>query len=109
VKVPRVPIADNTPGGEMPKFRNLWEHIRVDMPKTGRGKAAVLDALALPLLLKSAIDALYGHYAETFELWRDESIAVPPVFIVVCQTTAASKLLLSQRAAGDYGRPHINQ
>ena len=28
VKLPRVPLADNIPGGEMPKFRNLWEHIR---------------------------------------------------------------------------------
>ena len=27
VKLPRVPVADNVPGGEMPKFRNLWEHI----------------------------------------------------------------------------------
>ncbi len=37
VKLPRVPVADNIPGGEMPMFRNLWEHIRKDMPKKGRG------------------------------------------------------------------------
>ncbi len=24
VKLPRVPVADNIPGGEMPRFRNLW-------------------------------------------------------------------------------------
>ncbi|MBN2088919.1 DEAD/DEAH box helicase family protein, partial [candidate division KSB1 bacterium] len=28
VKLPRVPVADNIPGNEMPRFRNLWEHIR---------------------------------------------------------------------------------
>ena len=28
VKLPRVPVADNIPGEEMPVFRNLWEHIR---------------------------------------------------------------------------------
>ena len=33
VKLPRVPVADNIPGGEMPRFRNLWEHIRTHMPK----------------------------------------------------------------------------
>jgi type III restriction enzyme len=33
VKLPRVPVADNIPGGDMPKFRNLWENIRADMPK----------------------------------------------------------------------------
>ncbi|MDE0209437.1 MAG: DEAD/DEAH box helicase family protein, partial [Boseongicola sp.] len=33
VKLPRVPVADNISGGDMPKFRNLWEHIRKGMPK----------------------------------------------------------------------------
>jgi hypothetical protein len=27
VKLPRVPIADNIPGNEMPMFRDLWKHI----------------------------------------------------------------------------------
>ena len=45
VKLPRVPVADNIPGDEMPMFRNLWEHIRKDMPKKGRGKARTLDPL----------------------------------------------------------------
>ena len=39
VKLPRVPVAENIPGDEMPMFRNLWENIRKDMPKKGRGKA----------------------------------------------------------------------
>src|SRR5205814_5445452 len=43
VKLPRVPVADNIPGGDMPVFRNLWEHIRTKMPKKGRGKANKLD------------------------------------------------------------------
>ena len=25
VKLPRVPVADNVPGGDMPRLRNLWE------------------------------------------------------------------------------------
>ena len=45
VKLPRVPVADNIPGDEMPMFRNLWEHIRKKMPKKGRGKAEALDPL----------------------------------------------------------------
>ncbi len=48
VKLPRVPVAENIPGDEMPMFRNLWENIRKDMPKKGRGKAGDLDPLALP-------------------------------------------------------------
>jgi hypothetical protein len=61
VKLPRVPVADNIPGGDMPKFRNLWEHIRTKMPKKGRGKAENLDPLSLPITLITALDALYGH------------------------------------------------
>ena len=38
VKLPRVPVAENIPGDEMPMFRNLWENIRKDMPKKGRGQ-----------------------------------------------------------------------
>jgi type III restriction enzyme len=45
VKLPRVPVADNIPGADMPMYRNLWEHIRTDMPKAGRGKASSLDPL----------------------------------------------------------------
>ena len=93
VKLPRVPVADNIPGGDMPKFRNLWEHIRAGMPKKGRGKSGKLDPADLPLLLKTALDALYGHYAKTAELWREAGTAVDPVFIVVCNNTAASKLV----------------
>ncbi len=33
VKLPRVPVADNLAAGDMPMFRNLWEHIRTLMPK----------------------------------------------------------------------------
>jgi len=93
VKLPRVPIADNIPGNEMPIFRNLWEHIRSKMPKKGRGKANVLDPLNIPVELQTALEALYGHYAKTFDLWQKGGIKVPPCFIVVCNNTSASKLV----------------
>ncbi|MBK1643237.1 restriction endonuclease [Thiocapsa imhoffii] len=93
VKLPRVPIADNIPGGEMPMFRNLWEHIRAKMPKKGRGKAASLNPLDLPPQLQTALEALYGHYEKTHALWTAAGVTVPPCFIVVCNNTATSKLV----------------
>jgi type III restriction enzyme len=93
VKLPRVPIADNIPGNEMPMYRNLWEHIRKDMPKKGRGKATGLDPLKLPTPFITALEALYGHYKQTFDLWQQTGIAVPPCFILVCNNTATSKLV----------------
>ena len=93
VKLPRVPVADNVPGNEMPMYRELWKHIRTRMPKRGRGKAGSLDPSSLPPQLRTALDALYGHYEETFRLWEEAGLSAPPCFIVVCNNTAASKLV----------------
>lgn len=93
VKLPRVPVADNIPGAEMPKFRELWKHIGTKMPKKGRGEGAKLDPLSIPVELQTALNALYGHYEKTFELWREEGIKAPPCFIVVCNNTSTSKLV----------------
>jgi type III restriction enzyme len=94
VKLPRVPTADNIPEADVPVFRDLWEHIRDDMPKKGRGKGqGDLDPNSLPAKLQTALVALYNHYHETFEKWRTAGIESPPVFIVVCNNTSASKLV----------------
>ena len=93
VKLPRVPVAENIPGDEMPVYRNFWENIRKDMPKKGRGSGGELDPLKLPTRLQTALQALYGHYEKTFHLWQDKGIPVPPCFIIICQNTAISKLV----------------
>ena len=93
VKLPRVPVAENIPGNEMPMFRNLWENIRKDMPTKGRGKGEELDPLKLPTRFQTALQSLYGHYEKTFKLWEGKGIKVPPCFILVCQNTAISKLV----------------
>ena len=91
VKLPRVPVAENIPGEELPVFRDLWKHISKDMPKKGRGE--FLDPLKLPIRLQTALMALYGHYEKTYKLWEEAGIKVPPCFIIVCQNTAISKLV----------------
>ena len=96
VKLPRVPVAENIPGSEMPMFRDLWESLKkqkATLPMAGRTKAGDLDPLKLPILLQTAIESLYGHYVKTFDLWKEAGISVPPCFIIVCQNTAISKLV----------------
>ena len=93
VKLPRVPVADNIPGEQAPIFRNLWEHIRPNMPKAGKRKSVNLDPLSLPVELQTALEALYGHYKTTFALWEEGGSEVPPCFIIVCNNTATSKLV----------------
>ncbi len=93
VKLPRVPVADNIPSAEMPRFRELWKHIGPKMPKAGRGRGGAGDPLGLPVELQSALEALYGHYERVFEQWRAAGAEAPPCFIVVCNNTSTSKLV----------------
>ena len=94
VKLPRVPVSDDVSKEDMPRLRVLWEHIGKKMPKKGRGKnAAPHDPELLPSLVETAASALYSHYERTFHDWVAAEIETPPVFIVVCNNTATSKLL----------------
>src|SRR5215208_3420302 len=63
------------------------------MPKKGAAKSGDLNPLAIPAELQTALYSLYSHYQEEFEDWKRAAIAVPPVFIVVCNNTASSKLV----------------
>ena len=47
----------------------------------------------MPSPLISALEALYGSYERTYKDWQEAGIESPPVFIVVCQNTAISKLI----------------
>lgn len=93
VKLPRVPVADNDPHiEELPKFRELWKHIAKKMPKKAKGQKD-LDPFALPVEFQTALEALYGHYCKVDEEWKNAGISEPPVFIIVCNNTATSKLV----------------
>ncbi|MEA2984713.1 MAG: type restriction enzyme, partial [Alphaproteobacteria bacterium] len=99
VKVPRLPTLDDRIAGELPKFRNLYANIQSGtqpLPKKGRAKQkeGSLTGAPLPALLESGLEALYDHYRKTFEAWAAEpKLGRPPVFIVVCNNTATSKLV----------------
>ena len=93
VKLPRVPVSDYIPNSDIPKFRNLWEHIGTKLPKKGRGRAGTLDPNRLPIELQTALKVLYGHYEKTFDRWIEVGSEVPPSFIVVCNNSSTSKLV----------------
>ncbi len=97
VKVPRVPVQD-VPGADEPIYRNLYRYIQTQgdtkLPRAGRGKqAGALDPERLPTQLTGALQSLYGHYAKVFANWWGKGGPTPPVFIVVCNNTATSKLV----------------
>jgi len=105
VKVPRVPVADDSMTGDLPTYRNLWLRIRDSLPKKGRGKAAVVGEPKLPAELEGALQSLYGNYRSYHQAWETEAAKAtempPPVFIVVCNNTNVSKLVFDWIAGWD--------
>jgi type III restriction enzyme len=101
VKVPRLPVVDDAIKGDLPKFRDVYNVIREENPRAfpmkGRRKGgAAADPSKLPHhLLEAALkDALYKHYEDVFKKWEAQpELGRPPVFIVVCNNTATSKLI----------------
>ncbi|QQV79258.1 DEAD/DEAH box helicase family protein (plasmid) [Sphingomonas aliaeris] len=102
VKLPRVPVTDNLVQTDTVVYRDLWKHIGKSMPKTTAG-ANKLSPFDLNPLLLTALNSLYSHYAGEFERWQRAGIGVPPVFIVVCQNTAISKLVFEWIAGFERG------
>jgi type III restriction enzyme len=104
-------MRDDTQRIDLPVLRNLYEHIRDDLPKAGRktakarakaeGKKLVEEPPRLPETLQAALKQFYEHYKEEYETRRHSAAASqtdqllfedsPPVFIVVCNNTSVSK------------------
>ena len=100
VKVPRVPVADDSMVGEQPTYRELWLNIRDDLPKKGRKTEKYGEEPKLPAKLEGALQALYGNYKKHYERWEKDKDArykglTPPVFIVVCNNTNVSKMVFN--------------
>ena len=98
VKIPRVPIDDDSASPDsLPTYRNLWLRIRDQLPKKGRKSVADGTEPAIPAPLQGALHSLYSNYEKSFTRWQgahaEQPDSTPPVFIVVCNNTAVSKMV----------------
>ena len=117
VKIPRVPVSDNAamgPSGDLsPRFRDLWSHIRGDLPRRRPVKEVVAPTEPQPPPdLEAALQSLYGDYKASYRQWeRSGTTPTPPVFIVVCNNTTTSKMVFdwiagwSKPMTGPEGQP----
>jgi type III restriction enzyme len=118
VKIPFLPESDNSQELDQPILRNLYEHVRDQLPKKGR-KTKKRDARAegeklkeekpiLPTLIKQAMDMFYNHYSEYDQGHRErlersrDLFSPPPVFIIVCNNTSVSKEVYKYIAGYEY-------
>jgi type III restriction enzyme len=98
VKIPRVPVDDDTTQPDsLPTYRNLWQQISDGLPKKGRKTDPVDLEPKLPAPLEGALHSLYSNYAKSFERWQanleTQPDSTPPVFIVVANNTTVSKMI----------------
>ena len=101
VKVPRVPVSDDSMQGDQPTYRDLWLRIREHLPRKGRKTEEVGEEPKLPAELQGAIQSLYGNYKKPATASGSRTPTpkarglTPPVFIVVCNNTNVSKLVFN--------------
>jgi len=98
VKVPRVPVDDNS-GDPDPRFLDLYEHVKARLPKRPKAGSAVSREDHLLAEVESALATLASAWQSEFERWRAEGRPVPPAMIVVCDQTATA-----ERVAGFIAR-----
>lgn len=102
VKIPRTPVDDDAEGDTVTYLR-LWDHVGDEMRKSRASRTTISDWVP-PGELEGALNSLYRSYQRAFEHWERELAALaepPPVFIVVCPNTHASKLVHDWIAGGE--------
>ncbi len=93
VKIPRVPVSDDSMTGEGPMYRDLWLRVRDRLPRKGIKDTPIDGLPVIPKELEGALNSLYQDYERSYNAWGDANMGRPPVFIVVCSNTATSKLV----------------
>ena len=87
VKIPRVPVDDNT-GQLIPRYFNLWQAINDGLPTAERGGARKKPKPEAVLReAEGALQQLAGEWKKTLETFQRDNFPVPPAFIVVCDNT----------------------
>ncbi|GAA2072806.1 DEAD/DEAH box helicase family protein [Aeromicrobium halocynthiae] len=105
VKVPRLPVDDDAAGDEV-AYRDLWEDVGPELGKRKLKDVAITDWV-MPTRLEGALRSLYANYGAAWRQWEETLRSAgepPPVFIVVCPNTAASKLVHEWIAGFEVGR-----
>ncbi len=93
VKIPRVPVADDT-GQPIPKYFRLWEAINQALPPKERAKARRKPKPeAVVREAEGALQQLAGEWKRKFEEWETQGYDVPPAMIAVCDNTSIASVL----------------
>jgi type III restriction enzyme len=92
VKIPRTPTADDA-GEDVPKYRNLWEHIRATLPKRSQAEAESHPLMDYLAEADGPLKQLASAWEATFTEWEGAGRQVPPAMVVIAHDTTVARLL----------------
>jgi len=93
VKIPRVPVADDS-GDPIPRYFHIWPWIMERLPagdKRTRARSAKPEAVLREA--EGALATLASSWKAVFDEWRRSDFAVPPALIVVCDNTKLAEVI----------------
>ena len=100
VKIPRIPVDDNS-GQPVPKYFRLWKEIMSKLPGAER-EAPHRKAKPESVMREAegALATLASQWEKTFKEFREKKYPVPPAMIVVCANTDLAKLMFDEISKG---------
>jgi type III restriction enzyme len=100
VKIPRIPVDDNS-GQPIPKYFRLWHTIMQVLPPVER-EASHRKAKPESVVREAegALQTLASQWEKTLSEFEEKKFPVPPVMIVVCANTDLAKLVYNHIASG---------
>ena len=92
VKIPRVPVDDNS-GQPIPKYFHLWKTINDALPASERATQRRKPKPESVFRSRGALVTLAGEWKKTFKKFKEDKFSVPPVMICVCDNTDLAELI----------------
>lgn len=111
VKIPRVPVDDNT-GQAIPKYFSLWRWINEELKKNDPASAGTGTRKPKPEAVlreaDGALKQLAGLWKENFDQFAAGGQKVPPAMIVVCDNTNLSQVFY-EHISGEHIEEYLDE
>jgi type III restriction enzyme len=108
VKIPYLPESDDSQEVGEAKLRDIYAHVKDELPKRGSRTQKLEGKPELPTLVKTALHQFYQHYEQEFHR-LGSLFSTPPVLILVCNNTNVSsevfKYIAGYETEGPSGEP----
>ena len=101
VKIPRIPVDDNS-GQPIPGYFRLWQWVMDHLPQSERAtvkRKAKPDSVLRQA--EGAIATLASEWKKTFDHFMSNRFPVPPVMIAVCDNTSLAEVVHRHIAQGN--------